>query len=80
MRKRLIQGMGANFLGQIINMASRVLLVPLFLTAWGVEVYGEWLILTSIGAYLFLTDLGGQLYIINRLTQAYALEDVPQFR
>lgn len=80
MRKRLIQGIGANFLGQIISLASRVLLVPLFLTAWGVKVYGEWLLLTSMVAYLSLADLGGQLYIVNRLTQAYALGDLPQFR
>ena len=80
MRKRLIQGMGANFLAQIINLASRVLLVPLFLTAWGVEVYGEWLLLSSMVAYLSLTDLGGQLYLVNRLTQAYALGDLPLFR
>lgn len=80
MLKRLIQGIGANFLGQIINLASRVLLVPLFLTAWGAEVYGEWLLLTSIAAYLSLTDLGGQLYIVNRLTQAYAQRDIPLFR
>jgi O-antigen/teichoic acid export membrane protein len=80
MRKRLIQGIGANFLGQIINLASRVLLVPLFLTAWGARVYGEWLLLSSIVAYLSLTDLGGQLYIINRLTQAYAQHDIPLFR
>ncbi|MGA7576861.1 MAG: lipopolysaccharide biosynthesis protein [Desulfobaccales bacterium] len=80
MRKRLIQGIGANFLAQSITLASRVLLVPLFLTAWGVRVYGEWLLLSSVVAYLSLTDLGGQLYIVNRLTQAYALGDVPQFR
>ena len=80
MLKRLIQGLGANFLGQVINLASRVLLVPLFLTAWGAQVYGEWLLLTSIVAYLYLTDLGGQLYIINRLTQAYAQQDSRLFR
>jgi O-antigen/teichoic acid export membrane protein len=80
MRKRLIRGIGANFLGQIINLASRILLVPLFLTAWGAEVYGEWLLLTSIVAYLSLTDLGGQIYIVNRLTQAYAQDDIPLFR
>lgn len=80
MIKRLIQGIGANFLGQFINIASRVLLVPLFLSAWGTGVYGEWLILSSVVAYLTLTDLGGQLYIVNRLTQAYAQGDIPLFR
>jgi O-antigen/teichoic acid export membrane protein len=80
MLKRIIQGVGANFLGQFISLASRVLLVPLFLTAWGVKVYGEWLLLTSIVAYLSLTDLGGQLYIVNRLTQAHAQDNLPLFR
>jgi O-antigen/teichoic acid export membrane protein len=61
-------------------LASRVLLVPLFLKAWGAEVYGEWLLLTSVVAYLSLTDLGGQLYIVNRLTQAHAQGDFRLFR
>jgi O-antigen/teichoic acid export membrane protein len=80
MLKRFIQGIGANFLAQFINLASRVVLVPLFLTAWGTKVYGEWLILSSIVAYLSLTDMGGQLYIVNRLTQAFAVHDLPLFR
>jgi O-antigen/teichoic acid export membrane protein len=80
MRKRLVRGIGANFLGQLIYAASRILLAPLFLMAWGASLYGEWLVLSSMSAYLFaFTDLGGQLYIVNRLTQAYARKDVPLF-
>jgi O-antigen/teichoic acid export membrane protein len=80
MIKRLFRGVGANFLGQFINLASRIVLVPLFLLAWGADVYGEWLILSSMVAYLSLTDLGAQLYILNRMTQAYAPRDNDQFR
>ena len=72
--------MGANFLAQLINLASRLILVPLFLGAWGVEVYGEWLLLSSLAAYVSLTELGGTTYIANRLTQAYARQDVEMFR
>ncbi len=79
-QNRMIKGLAANFLGRVINLCSRILLVPLFLKAWGVDVYGEWLLLSSITAYLSLTDFGGQLYIINRLTQAYAQNDIPLFR
>lgn len=79
-QNRIIKGLGANFLGRVINLASRILLVPLFLKAWGVDIYGEWLLLSSITAYLSLTDFGGQLYIVNRLTQAYAQNDIPLFR
>ena len=58
MIKRLFRGIGANFLGQIINIASRIVLVPLFLLAWGADIYGEWLLLSSMVAYLSLTEMG----------------------
>lgn len=79
MIKRLFQGIGANFLGQLINIASRIVLVPLFLLAWGADIYGEWLLLSSMVAYLSLTEMGAQLYIVNRMTQAYAQRDNDQF-
>lgn len=77
---RLFKGLSANVIGQALNLAQRVLLVPLFLKAWGADVYGEWLLLSSFVAYLSLTDMGGQLYIINRLTQAYAQRNILLFR
>jgi len=75
MLKRLFKGIGANFLGEFINLASRIFLVPLFLLAWGVDLYGEWLLLSSMVAYLSLTEMGAQSYIVNRMTQAYAHRD-----
>jgi O-antigen/teichoic acid export membrane protein len=80
MLKRLWQGIGANFIGQIINLVSRILLVPLFLLAWGADIYGEWLLLSSMVAYLALTDMGGGLYILNCMTQAYARKDIDFLR
>ncbi|MFZ5448748.1 MAG: hypothetical protein ACOZFS_08960 [Thermodesulfobacteriota bacterium] len=80
MLKRICQGIGANFLGLVINLIQRVLLVPLFLLAWGADIYGEWLLLSSMVAYLSLTDLGGGLYIVNRMTQAYTHQDIALFR
>jgi O-antigen/teichoic acid export membrane protein len=79
MIKRLFRGIGANFLGQLINTVSRIVLVPLFLLAWGADIYGEWLLLSSMVAYLSLTEMGAQLYIVNRMTQAYAHRDNDQF-
>ena len=77
---RVLRGVGANVVAQVIGTVSRVLAVPLFLSAWGADVYGEWLLLSSFAAYLTLTDLGGQLYIVNRLTQAYAHRDLRTLR
>ena len=80
MINRLFKGIGANFLGQAINIASKIVLVPLFLLAWGADIYGEWLLLSSMVAYLSLTEMGAHLYIVNRMTQAYAHRDNDQFR
>src|SRR5215203_3943853 len=77
---RFLKGLGASSIGQVINLATKVLLPPLFLRAWGADVYGEWLVLSSFVTYLSLTDMGGQYYIVNRLTQAYAQQDLSLFR
>jgi len=69
---RILKGVQANSLGQLIGVLIRFILPPLFLESWGVNLYGEWIILSSIAGYLMITDGGVQLYIINRLTQAYA--------
>lgn len=80
MRKRIFQGISAIFVGQLINFATRILLVPLFLRAWGTDIYGEWLALTSIATYISITDFGGQLYVVNRLTQLHAQNNIHEFR
>lgn len=43
---------------QIVTFAIQLGTVPFLVTAWGVERYGVWLILTAIPAYLALTDFG----------------------
>ena len=79
-RGRLLKGFGANLINQVLVFSTRVVLAPLFLKAWGVEVYGEWLLLSSFVAYLSLTDMGGQSYIANRLTQTYTQGNMVLFR
>ncbi len=71
-RVRIMRSFGADSLGQVLNIGIRLLLVPLFLSTWGVDSYGEWLILTALAAWFSLGDLGGQLYFINRMTADWA--------
>ena len=70
--RRILRAVGAEALGQFLNIGIRLLLVPLFLSAWGAQAYGEWLILTAVAAWFGLGDLGGQMYFVNRLTAAWA--------
>jgi len=78
--KRIIKGITANILSKAILILERVLFPPLFLYAWGVDVYGEWLLLSSVVAYLAFSDFGGQTYIVNRMTHAYANHDIRLFK
>lgn len=77
---RILRSIGADTLGQVLNVGIRLLLVPLFLSTWGAEPYGEWLILTALAAWFGLGDLGGQLYFINRLTAEWAVGRVDVFQ
>ena len=63
-----------------IAAANAILLVPLFLTAWGPAVYGKWLSLTAMITYMTLLDLGGQNYIGNILTGDYSRSLHERFR
>jgi O-antigen/teichoic acid export membrane protein len=79
-RSRVLRSFGADSLGQILNICIRLVLAPLFLSAWGGEAYGEWLILTAIAGWAYLSDLGGQLYFVNRLTEEWAKENIKEFQ
>lgn len=80
MRGRILRAIGAEGVGQLLNVAVRLLLVPLFLAAWGPQTYGEWLILTAVAGWFSLADLGGQLYFINRMTEAWAQHKLDEFQ
>jgi len=77
---RIIAGLASTFLYHIIAAAHSILLVPLFLRAWGTDGYGNWLVLTAFVSYLGLLDLGGQNYIGNLLAFDNAQGDEIGFR
>jgi O-antigen/teichoic acid export membrane protein len=78
--RRLTRGILANMLGQGVNACSQIVLVPVFLTHWGKQLYGEWLTLSAFVAYLAIIDFGMQNFVVNRLNQCYANGDVREHR
>ena len=50
-RKSIRNNIGANGLTVVINTLFQLITVPILLTNWGVELYGDWLILISLTAY-----------------------------
>lgn len=77
---RILRAVGAEALGQVLNVGIRLLLVPLFISTWGAATYGHWLTLTSLAAWIGLGDLGGQLYFVNRMTAAWASNEMEHFQ
>ncbi len=77
---RITKGMAAFSLSQLINFFVRIGLPPLYLHAWGIHVYGDWLIVYSVAAYLSLSGLGGQTYVINRLSQLFSQQNETEYK
>jgi O-antigen/teichoic acid export membrane protein len=57
-KKRLKKGFSANSFGFFVNLFIQVLTIPVLILYWGVDLYGEWLIISAIPAYLNFTNLG----------------------
>lgn len=53
-------GTGAGLMFQIIS-------IPLFLAAWGEELYGEWLVISAMVALLSSADIGTTLALTNSI-------------
>ena len=69
----LIKNLSANVFGQCVNVANTFFLVPLFLSRWGVTVYGEWLVLIALPAYFMATADAGFVPVSgNDMTIKYA--------
>jgi len=77
--RRVASGAAANVIGQVLNAAGQLLLVPVFLRYWGTERYGEWLALSAAAAYLLTLDFGMQTHVINRLTQSYTTGQMEEY-
>ena len=57
-RHRLTANFIAGLSGKFVLVARQLLLVPLFLSYWGAEYYGEWLIISSVPAILAMSNVG----------------------
>jgi O-antigen/teichoic acid export membrane protein len=71
MIRRILAGMGLSTGIILVTMVGQVVAVPMYLTHWGTQIYGEWLILTNLIANLSFLNLGVQSYVSNRLIAHY---------
>ena len=64
---RLRKGIASEIFANLTRVVIQVGGVPLFLTFWGAEGYGEWLLLTAILGYLRLSSVGFGQATRNRM-------------
>lgn len=60
---RLISGSAASWVQIAVNMASQIVLVPIYLSYWDAETYGVWLAVQGIMSTLSMLDYGHQNFL-----------------
>ncbi|MGB5835220.1 MAG: hypothetical protein WBG92_24985 [Thiohalocapsa sp.] len=74
-RRRVLNGLGANLYNQVVTVAVQLLTVPILLSSWGTEAYGEWLILYAVPGFLAMANLGFSMSAGNDMTAKVARGD-----
>jgi O-antigen/teichoic acid export membrane protein len=78
LKRRLIAGFGANTFSRLSTTLTQIFSVPIFLSHWGVHLYGEWILLNTIPSYLGLSDVGFGSVAGNEMTMRVAAKDFTQ--
>lgn len=72
---RIFAAATAQTFSRAVGIVIQIFSAPLFIWHWGVHIYGEWLLLTTIPAYLTMTDIGFSAASANEMTMSAARGD-----
>lgn len=75
LKKRLLKNGLSSLLLKLATIAEQLLLVPLFISAWGADYYGEWLTLAILPSIAGLLDLGFASAVANSFILKYVAGD-----
>jgi O-antigen/teichoic acid export membrane protein len=71
-KKSILKNFMANGFGLGVQLLNQIALVPVFLTYWGVDKYGDWIMLTAVSGFFAMTDLGLNSVSVNEFSIWYA--------
>lgn len=57
-KSRIYKGLAAGSFGQIVTILIQIISMPILISMWGIEKYGEWLVISAIPTYLSFSDFG----------------------
>lgn len=72
---RVVANATALLFTQVVTAIANLVLVPLYLSRWSTQAYGEWTALSSAVAYLATADMGMNMAAGNALIEAYERKD-----
>ena len=72
MEKVILKNMAGNFYGVGVNLFSQIVLVPFFITYWGVDLYADWIALTAISSFFSMSDIGLNTVSANQYSICYS--------
>lgn len=70
--KSIRANFGANSLSVGLTLIFQLTMVPIFITYWGLNLYGEWLTLTAFTAYFSMSEIGLTTVTSNEFSISYA--------
>ena len=78
--RRVFSNYAFQLINQFLRLSAQLILVPLFLAAWGPEVYKDWIVLFSVASFLGACNFGSGTYFANRFIELIARHDREGFR
>jgi O-antigen/teichoic acid export membrane protein len=76
---RIVKVMAALMTSNVVNLATKLLLPPIFLFKYGTTLYGEWIALSGAVAYLSTLNFGIQTYVTQDLTVRYQRQELDRY-
>jgi O-antigen/teichoic acid export membrane protein len=75
----IAKNLSARVISQAVGVVQQVGLVPVFIHAYGTQVYGEWLAISAAVQYLGTLDFGVQTFVNQDLTIRYQGGNMGEF-
>lgn len=78
--RRVLSSLLANWYGVGVTIITQLIQIPIFLSFWQKELYGDWLILFSIPSILIFADFGIASVTANRISMAVGRGEIDTAR
>lgn len=71
LNNHIIKNIISKFFGLGVNVINQIALIPLFIKFWGVEKYGDWIIISTIMSFFAMSNVGFNDVIANKFVIAH---------